>query len=126
VLGILGKDPFDKDIDIIKGKLLKNRKIVVKNYTSVAEVELCHLLFISSSEKAQLDQILAQLEKRPILTVSEMESEIASRAMINLYVDGKFLAFDIDKEAADRAGLKLDTQLLRLARATKKNKGTTP
>src|SRR2546430_264164 len=46
VLGILGKDPFGKDIDIIKGKTVKGRKLEVRYFSNVAEVTGCQLLFI--------------------------------------------------------------------------------
>ncbi len=125
VLGILGQDPFGDDINIIRGKLLKNRPIVVKKYSNVAEVDDCHLLFISSSEITHLEHILLSLEKRPILTVSEVENGTPG-AIINLFIDKKFLAFEINNAAAEKAGLKLDTQLLRLARSTKNHKEVSP
>ena len=71
VLGILGKDPFGKDIDIIQGKPIKGRKLTVKRFARVQEVTGCHLLFIASSEMEQLPQILKALEKSSILTIAE-------------------------------------------------------
>src|SRR6266705_2140642 len=50
VLGILGDDPFRSDIDIIKGKTIKGRKLVVRKFHFVQEVTNCHLLFICVSE----------------------------------------------------------------------------
>src|SRR6267142_4422997 len=38
VLGILGKDPFHADIDIIKGKTIKGRKLVVRYFDFMQEV----------------------------------------------------------------------------------------
>ena len=63
VIGILGKDPFGKDIDIIQGKPIKGRKVTVKRFSKVQDVTGCHLLFICSSEAEQLPQILKALEK---------------------------------------------------------------
>src|SRR5438034_11425280 len=44
VFGILGRDDFGKDIEIVRDNVLRGRKLVVKHYTSVKEVEGCHLL----------------------------------------------------------------------------------
>src|SRR5881392_405743 len=44
VLGILGNDPFGSDIDIIKGKTIKGRKLVVRHLNSAREAADCHLL----------------------------------------------------------------------------------
>ena len=47
VIGVLGKDPFGKDIDIIKGKSIKGRALVVTYFSTADELTECHLLFIS-------------------------------------------------------------------------------
>src|ERR1051325_10065707 len=73
VLGILGQDPFKSDIDIIKGKTVKGRKLVVRKFGSIQEVTGCHLLFICSSETNNLGQILQAVEHSSILTIAEAD-----------------------------------------------------
>ena len=125
VIGILGKDPFGRDIDIIRGKTIKGRKLVVVNFASVQEVRGCHLLFIA--ETNNLSQVLLTLENsgpKWILTVAETEGFIERDGIINLVPEQKnpgsqVVSFDINQAAAKNANLKLDTQLLKLARKTK-------
>ena len=124
VLGILGKDPFQADIDIIKGKIIKGRKLSVRYFNSVQDVTGCHLLFICSSETNNLAQILHQLDHSPVLTVAEAPGFIDQGGMINLVPEQKspgfqVVNFDINEEAARKANLKLNTQLLKLARRIK-------
>jgi|SRR5437867_7579338 len=124
VLGILGKDPFGKDIEIIEGKPIKGRKLKVKHFASVQEVKDCHLLFISSSETDRLPQILKALEKSSILTIAEAEGFLQQSGMINLVAEQKSpgsqsVAFEINRAAAEKVNLKLDTQLLKLAKRVK-------
>jgi len=124
VLGILGQDPFRSDIDIIKGKTIKGRKLVVRNFRSVEEVTGCHLLFISSSETNNLAQILRVLDHAHILTIAEAEGFIEQSGMINLVPEQKspgtqVVGFEINQAAAEKAKLKMDTQLLKLAKRTK-------
>jgi len=126
VLGILGKDPFERDIDIIKGKTIKGRKLVPRYFRSVQEVTKCHLLFICSSEANKLPQILQAVEHSSILTIAEAEGFIEQRGMINLVAEQKtagsqVVSFEINQAAAEKANLKLDTQLLKMARRTKAN-----
>jgi len=121
VLGILGKDTFQADIDIIKGKTIKGRKLVVRYFSSVEDSLGCHMLFICSSETNNLTQILQKLDHRRILTVAEMEGFIEQSGMINLVTEPKsagsqVVNFEINQEAAKKANLKLDTQLLKLAK----------
>ena len=124
VLGILGKDPFGKAIEIIEGKSIKGRKLKVKHFTNVQEVKDCHLLFICSSETDRLPQILKALEKSSILTIAEVEGFLQHSGMINLVAEQKSagsqsVAFEINRAAAEKANLKLDTQLLKLAKRVK-------
>jgi len=126
VLGILGKDPFHADIDIIKGKTIKGRKLVVRYFDFIQEVTNCHLLFICASETNNLTQVLQAVEHLSILTISEADGFIEQSGMINLVAEQKtagsqVVAFEINQAAAEKANLKLDTQLLKLARRTKAN-----
>lgn len=124
VLGILGKDPFGKNIEIIEGKTIKGRKLKVKLFSSVQEVKDCHLLFICSSETERLPQILKALETSSILTIAEVEGFLQHSGMINLVAEQKSagsqsVAFEINRAAAEKVNLKLDTQLLKLAKRVK-------
>ena len=126
VFGILGKDPFERDIDIIRGKTIKGRRLVVKYFRYVQEVTNCHLLFICSSEMNNLAQILQAVEHFSILTIAEAQGFIEQSGMINLVAEQKttgsqVVSFEINQAAAEKANLKLDTQLLKLARRTKAN-----
>jgi len=123
VLGILGKDPFQSNLDIIKGKTIKGRKLLIKYCNSIQDIAGCHLLFICSSETNRLSQI-TQAAGPGVLTISETDGFLDHEGMINLITEQKTpgtqaVAFEINQSAAKKAGLKLDTQLLKLARRTK-------
>ena len=124
VLGILGADPFGKDIDIIKGKSIKNRKLDVQYFSTAEEARDCHILFISPSEKDRLAEILRALQNSSILTVSEIEGFIDQHGMVNLAEEKmaeekKRLIFEINQAAAEKVKLKLDARLLQLAKVRK-------
>jgi len=121
VLGILGTDPFGKDIDIIKGKLVKGRKLEIRYYLNIEEATDCQLLFIAYSETNKLAQILKALEKTSVLTIAEADGFLRASGMINLVTEKKnsgtqSVSFEINLLAAQKANLKLDAQLLKLAR----------
>ncbi len=84
------------------------------------------MLFICASETNNLTQILQAVEHLSILTISEADGFIEQSGMINLVAEQKtagsqVVAFEINQAAAEKANLKLDTQLLKLARRTKAN-----
>ncbi len=124
VLGILGKDPFGKDIDIIKGKTVKNRPLVVKYYEKVEEVTGCQMLFIGSSEKKKIPEILKALEHSSVMTVSEIDGFVAQNGMIDIFMEETRPGFvrpgyRINQAAAEKAGIKIGSYVLKLAKADK-------
>jgi hypothetical protein len=121
VLGILGKDPFGKDIDVLKGKTIKGRPLVVKYYTDVDEISGCHLLFISSSEKKRLPEILKVVERSSVLTVSEIDGFVAQNGMIDIFMEETRPGFvrpgyRINQAATEKAGIKIGSYVLKLAK----------
>ena len=120
VLGILGDDPFKGDIEVINGKTIKGRQLVVKHFSNAQEAVNCQLLFISSSEKSRVTKILKAVENSSIMTVAEMNGFIESDGMVNLLqqqTKGGManLHFEINRTAAEKAKLKINSQILALA-----------
>src|SRR5258708_5129608 len=75
VIGVLGADPYGKTLDeIVQNEVVKNRKVIVQRYGSVAEIRTCHILFISQSEEKRLEEILLALKGKNILTVGDTEN----------------------------------------------------
>jgi hypothetical protein len=116
VIGILGEDPFrDALQNTIRDKTVDEHPLVIKQLGSQAEATNCHILFISTSEKPRLAQILEGLKGSSVLTVGEMERFTENGGMINFVLDGTKIRFQINKEAATSAGLKISSKLLSLA-----------
>ena len=76
-------------------------------------------MFIGSSLKKRLPEVLAALENRSVLTVSDMMGFLRRGGMINFVIQEDTVRFDINLEAAQRAELKVSSQLLKVARAVK-------
>lgn len=115
-VAILGQDPFGDDLEAVRGKSAKGRTVVIKRYRRAEDVKDCDLLFISSSERGRLARILKQLQGSPILTVADQEGFCEAGGMVNLITVSKRVAFEINVAAAQRVGLRISSQLLKLAR----------
>lgn len=116
-IGILGENPFGANLErTVRDKTLNNRSIVVKECGTLEEAKKCHLLFISTSEKKPLQEILDGLVGMNILTIGETETFIKSGGMINFFREGTRFRFEINDEAAKKAGLKIDSKLLGLGK----------
>jgi hypothetical protein len=116
IIGVLGRDPFESSIDSLRGKTAKGRKVIIRRYDDPEEVRDVDILFISASEKRSLPHILKTLRNRPVLTVGDHPGFARSGVMINLVLLKKRVGFEVNTQAAQRAGLRISSQLLKLAK----------
>jgi len=116
VIGILGEDPFREDLTrTIGNKAVDSHPVVTKEFHSAAEATNCHVLFISTSEKKKLPEILQSLKGSSVLTVGEMDRFIETGGIINFFPEGTKIRFQINKDAAASAGLKVSSKLMSLS-----------
>ena len=117
ILGLLGKDPFVTPLEeSIRGKTANGRPLLVEKGTSLTKLsERCHVVFISPSFENPLSDVLQDLASHSILTVSETNEFISRGGMINFVKEDQTVRFVINPAAAERAGLKISSQLLRVA-----------
>jgi hypothetical protein len=119
VIGVLGDDPFGEDLDrVIMGKTVNNRPLATRRYRSIQDVEGCHILFVSESEKKNLPVIFKQTRNSGILTVGDTENFTQQGGMINFVLEDNKVRFEINVAAALQENLKISSQLLKLARIT--------
>lgn len=113
---VLGHDPFGAALDsTLAGETLHGSKVVAKRISTAQEAANCRILFISSSEAAQLKDILTTLNKASILTVSDIPQFARHGGIVEFILDGNKVRFDVNLAAAERASLALSSQLLKVA-----------
>jgi hypothetical protein len=115
VIGVLGQDPFRSALDELEGKSAGRRTIVVRRSKSVKELGKCHIVFVSKSVTGSVQEICQTLSKKAVLTVSDMDQFAQMGGMIGLSTVENRIRFSINLKVAQEAGLKLSSQLLKLA-----------
>lgn len=120
VIGVLGDDPFGRYLDeTVRGETVNHRPLVVRRFRSVDEIDdACHVLFISRSETGRLEQILASLKGRTILTVGDTDGFTKRGVMIRFMTVDNKIRLRINLEQANAANLKISSKLLRPAVVT--------
>jgi hypothetical protein len=119
---VLGKDPFGASLDAtIAGEAIDGRSVLAKRLSKPQEALNCRVLFISSSEDVQLKEILSTLEKASVLTVSDMSQFTRRGGMIQFVDDANRVRFEVNLTVAERAGLTLSSQLLKVAISARRN-----
>lgn len=121
VIGILGEDPFGQEIDgVINGKTANGRRLVIKRFSSLKEFAPCHILFVSSSERNNLKQIVATVAGSGVLTVGETDRFAEAGGVIHFNMIGGKVRLIINLAAAERASLRISAKLLSLAHVIRK------
>jgi len=114
VIGILGEDPFGSSLDeTVRGEDVDSRPLVVQRYRSPDEIRACHILFVSRSEAAHLDQIVMSLRGRKILTVCDAEGSARRGVMIRFVTEKNKIRLRINLEATKASDLTISSKLLR-------------
>jgi hypothetical protein len=114
-LCVLGKDPFGETLDSLEGTRINGRKVSIKRLSTLEEVENCQIIFVCRSEQNQLNQIIARLEGENVLTVGDMEDFARRGGVISFMMIDRKVRFDVNIDAAERAGLHISSKLLKLA-----------
>jgi hypothetical protein len=115
-IGILGQDPFGPLLEeTVKNRALQNRSILLRRISTFPEALRCQIVYVSASEKHNLEETLRVLGRANILTVSDIEGFAERGGMIGFTLQQKRVRFSINTEAVDRAGLQISSRLLKLA-----------
>ncbi len=114
-IGILGQDPFGDAFAGVEDSNVIGRPLKVKRFRNLGAIETCHVLFVSSSERDRLPEVIAALGDSSTLTVGEAPRFTQAGGMIRFYAKGRRIALEVNPAAAERARLKLSAKLLELA-----------
>jgi hypothetical protein len=113
---ILGLDPFGRSMDdLLQGKMIADRRVSVERSKQIADVRHCQMVFVSSSEKSRVKEILEGLKGTNVLVVGETDGFAEAGGAIQFAIEDNHVRFLINTDAADRAGLKVSSSLLSLA-----------
>jgi hypothetical protein len=95
---------------------VRGRPVEILIVKPTKTLRLCHMVFIPVTERDRADKIVKDLNGSSTLTVGEAAGFAMMGGMINLTVAGSTVHFEINRLAADRAGLKISSKLLGLAK----------
>jgi len=118
VIGILGSNAFGNEVEhAVKGRKVNGRPLVVRKLRSAGEARGTHLLFISSEEDGHAAGIINSVRGAPVLTVGESAAFARAGGAITFAIESGKVRFDINTTAAERASVRISSQLQKLARS---------
>jgi hypothetical protein len=120
VIGVVGGGAIVDVLEkTISGKTINGRAYRVKVFRSVDHLDRCEILFLPRAEAKHAQTVLAAVSGKSVLTVSDSDGFTDNGGMIEFRLIDDTLKFDINPGAAEKAGLKISSELLRVARDIK-------
>ncbi len=113
---ILGEDNFGRKLDdLIANDRIQGRGIVARRLSSADTADNCQIVFLGLSEDVHLKKDIDALNKKPILTVSNIPQFLERGGMIQFLVQDSRVRFAVNLPAAEQHGLALSSELLKVA-----------
>ncbi len=116
-LCVLGDQKLANTLGMItSGKTLQNRRVKAALLRSARHSDACQMVFIPGDRRDKIASDLRLIGRNPVLTVSDAETFVDQGGMIQLVEGGERLRFDVNRDAATHADLKISARVLRLAK----------
>jgi hypothetical protein len=114
----IGNDPFRGALEqTLNGKTIGQRVLRVKHLNAAGKVGECQVLFVAGpGDKKHVADTLASAGGLPILTVGEADQFAENGGAIGFCTEDNKIRFEVNLDAAGKAGLKISAKLLALAK----------
>ncbi|MDB5121763.1 MAG: putative transrane protein [Sphingobacteriales bacterium] len=106
-------------MQISNDKRIRNKKIRVKQYSNIDDIEPCQMIFVSMSYKHPLEPLITKFSPQSTLIVSERIEDFNQGSHINFLISENKLKFEVNLKTASDSGLKISSQLLQHAMVVK-------
>jgi hypothetical protein len=80
------------------------------------EARSCNILFVGRGQAGRADQLLAAVRNSHVLTVGDSTDFLARGGVVTFVTEGDRVRFDVNVTEAQKAGLRISSRLLRVAR----------
>ena len=132
VIGVLGKSPIRSALRPYQAAELKDRKLDIRHFDKPEEIKDCHVLYVAASQQEEVEKTLKKLKGSSTLTMGEFDGFAQGGGIVNFYKVKKQvrheanIRFEINLDAMKRAGLKISTGVLDLAKLVRDAKPKEP
>lgn len=124
VVCVLGNDPFGTTLDsLVNGEMIDGKRLSTSRVNTPADAGKCRVLFIGVKEASRMSSILSDLHRTPVLTVSDAPDFVERGGMLQFVMREDKVRFLVNLGAAEKVGLTLSSELLKVAVGVKRNQG---
>lgn len=114
-LCVLESPPMERALKALERKTVKDKPLTVRRLQHGEEGRDCQIVFIGALEPDRQGQVLETFAGAQVLTVGDAKTFARAGGIIRLFNAGNRIRFEINLEAARRAGLEISSRMLKLA-----------
>ncbi len=115
VIGVLGNSPIIQELESnLRNKSVGNQSIVIMKYSSIVDINRCHILYVPQNKSKNIAGITKKLKKSSTLVVTDKGGLISKGADINFVMRKNKINFEISEKHIKYKGLKVTSALLKL------------
>jgi len=117
-IGIVGRSPIESPLrEVARKRQIQDRSIRLMAISDADNLARCHVVFVPSDHAQDfLSAMPPDAASSPVLLVGESPGFAAGGGMISFYTKDNRVKFEINPKAAEVAGLKISSKLLRLGK----------
>jgi YfiR/HmsC-like len=116
VICVLSDAPFSTTLEqAVKDKTVNGRALEVRRLKGLEEAIACRMVYLDSQASSRIASVPAAMQSAAVLTVGDGRGFLRQGGIIGFILQDNKVRFQINPDAAERAGLKISSKLLQLA-----------
>jgi hypothetical protein len=119
LIGVAGDGPLASVMQsMVRGKTVNGRPLAAREVVGRGDLHGLQILFLSRWVGKQTPGLLESVRGASVLTVGEAQGFLDAGGIVRLTFDGSRSEFEIDIQAAERAGIRISSRLLAMAKVS--------
>lgn len=119
---VVAEPAFVRQVEsIVQGESSGGRPLVVATPDTPESAAGCQLLYLAQTERQRGARLLTAVRDLPVLTVGDWPEFLDKGGAVRFVLEDRRVRFDISLAAAERAHLRVSSNLLRVARSVRQN-----
>ena len=117
VVCLVGEDSLEQFLDdmVDKERRIQGRPLEVRTLEPGDSTRGCHALWVAASEAERMPAIMRSVRGKPILTLGDSPEFVQACGILNFVADEKRIRYELNLAQAEKAGLRVPTEILRHA-----------
>jgi hypothetical protein len=99
---------------VVRGRVVGGRELRTRRLTVGEAPSECQVVFVASLHPSDAAEMIRRVSG-PVLTIGETLQFLRDGGMMRVFIDEQRIRFQIDRQAAEAAGLRISSQLLMLS-----------